>query len=270
MAGFLTLLAVCLLSGCDIDAMRRDFVAARYLQEARRHLNELPRDTVRAEHELDRALALLPPDHQMHAELGRLYVAARAYAKAARLFQAAPELSRHDRTLLAYCLVQTGHREEGTRLAITVIREADNLLDNGAISRPEWALLLNDAGYLLIDAGVDIEAAHDAVRRAAEAYPLQAPITDSYGWSLLQQGRLNDAAFYLERASRLLGREDPEILYHLGVVYSRLERIRRAEKALRRATELDPNFEPPQKELRRLGRILPPPVLALSPRGRGA
>jgi tetratricopeptide (TPR) repeat protein len=73
---------------------------------------------------------------------------------------------------------------------------------------------------------------------------------------------MNEAAFHLERARRLAGTEDPEMLYHLGVVYSRLGRYNDAESALKSARRLDPGWEPIRKELRRLGRILSPPALA--------
>jgi len=259
-----------LLAGCSTDEMRRDFVAARYIQQAEKHLHDLPRDTARAGAELDRALALLPADHDLSLRLARLYVLARDYHTAAELFAALPEIGRHDRALLAYCLLQTGRREAGVEMGLRVIEEAERLHRSGAITRPEWALLLNDAGYLLIDGGADLDAAHDALRRAVEALPLEAPIADSWGWALLHRGELMEAAFHLERALRHHPREDPEMLYHLGVVYSRLERIGEARRALQRAAELDPGFEPAQRELRRLGRILPPPNLAQTPGRRAA
>jgi len=258
-------LAALLLAGCRTDEMRRDFVGARYLQQAEKHLQQLPRDTARAQRELDRAAALLPENRETSLRLARLYVLARNYHTAAELFEALPDLGRHDRTLLAYCLLQTGRREAGTRMGLRVIVEADDLYRSGAITRSEWALLLNDAGYLLIDGGANLDAAHDALRRAVEAFPLEAPIADSWGWALVHRGELTEAAFYLERAQRHQAREDPEMLYHLGVVYSRLERISDARRVLKRAAELDPNFEPAQRELRRLGRILPPPNLAMTP-----
>lgn len=261
--------AALLLAGCQTDEMRRDFVAARYVQQAEKHLQELPRDSARATAELDRAVALLPEGHEMSLRLARLYVLARDYDAAAELFEALPEVGRHDRTLLAYCLLQTGRREAGTRMGLEVIEEADRLHSSGAVTRSEWALLLNDAAYLLIDGGADLDVAHDALRRAVEAFPLDSPIVDSWGWALLHRGELMEAAFYLERAQRHHPGEDPEMLYHLGVVYSRLDRIGDARRALKRAAELDPGFEPAQKELRRLGRILPPPNLALTP-GRRA
>ncbi len=263
-------LATVALAGCRVDEMRSDFVALRYVQEAEAHLHELPRNTAGGERALDRAVALMPDDNEMRARAARLYVAARAWEKAARLFEAQPELSRQDRTMLGYCLLKLGDRERGAELCLEVIREAEQLRAQGSISRREWALLLNDGGYLLVDTGAEIAVGYEAVQRATEVFPLEAPLVDSLGWALLRKGEFLDAAFYLERARRLHSREDPEMLYHLGVAYARLERYGQAKRALQRAAELDPGFADVQKELRRLGRILPPPALAMRPTSAGA
>lgn len=253
-----------LLGGCKLDRMRTDFVAIRYMQDAERRLTRLPRDAAGARHALNRAVALMPPKNELRLRVARLYVAARDYASARALFEAIPEseLSPDDRALLGYCLMKTGERERGARLCLRVIEDVQAMRKSGVIGRSQWALLLNDAGYLLVDAGEELETATDAVRVAMEAMPLQAAFIDSYGWALARQNRLHDAAFYLERACRLNAREDPELLYHLGVVYARLQRFSDAEQMLRRAYHLDPDLSAAQEELRHLGRILPPPVLA--------
>jgi len=251
-------------AGCRPDGLRTDFIATRYVQDAEAQLTRLPRDAAGARRSLNRAVALLPPDSDMRLRVARLYVAARDYRAARGLFEAEPEpqLAPDDRALLGYCLLKTGERERGAELCLRVISDARAMRSSGAIGRQEWALLLNDAGYLLVDAGAEIEAAADAVRQATEALPLQPAFVDSHGWALARQDRLMDAAFYLERARRLNPPDDPEMLYHLGVVYARLERFGDAEEMLRRAHRLDPDLDAAQEELRRLGRILPPPALA--------
>ncbi|MGD9497581.1 MAG: tetratricopeptide repeat protein [Armatimonadota bacterium] len=258
------LLTTLALAGCSLDEMRKEFVAQRYLQQATAHLTQTPRRTLLAESELDRAVALKPDDEELQGQAARLYAMARAWAKAARLFEGLPRLSPEERTMLGYCLMQLGEHERGAAMCREVIAQAEQLRAAGGISRQEWASLLNDAGYLLVDGGGDLEVGMEAVRQAAAAFPLQAAFVDSLGWALLRHGEVLDAAFYLERARRLQSREDPEILYHLGVAYARLGRVGDARRVLQRASELDPGFEEIQKELRRLGRILPPPALALS------
>ncbi len=251
------------LSGCaTVDRMRRDFVAVRYMQQAQDQLMSLPRQTDEAERALDRALALKPADEELQRRASALYVMARAWEKALPLLQGQEDLSREERILLGQALMNAGQLEEGARLCLEAIEEAEQRFEAGQISRREWARTLNDAGYVLADANVELRRAHDAVRRAAETYPQEAAFVDSLGWALLRLGKRRDAAFYLERARRLSPVEDPELLYHVGVAYSRLGRYRDAGLTLRKAARLDPDREEIREELERLGRILPPPQLA--------
>ncbi|MGC9318767.1 MAG: tetratricopeptide repeat protein [Armatimonadota bacterium] len=259
------LLALCtaLLGGCSTaDRMRREFVAMRYMQQAQRHLLELPRHTTRAEQELDRALALMPQEEELRSRAAHLYLSARAWRKAVRLLQDQEDPSRLDRIALGQALMQAGERERGASICLQVIEEAHRLYRAGQISRDDYAGLLNNAGYVLADASAELDEAHEAVALATKAAPLEASFVDSLGWALLRKGEHRDAAFYLERARRLSPGENPEILYHVGVAYARVGRYGDAESALRRAARLDPDFEAVKRELERLGRILPRPVLA--------
>ncbi|MEA3400277.1 MAG: tetratricopeptide repeat protein [Armatimonadota bacterium] len=261
----MTLLALCtvLLGGCSTaDRMRREFVAMRYMQQAQRHLLELPRHTSRAERELDRALALMPQDEELRSRAAHLYVSARAWRKAVRLLEGQEDPSRADRIVLGQALMQAGERERGARICLEVIEEAHRLYEAGQIGRADYAGVLNNAGYVMADASARLDEAYRAVKRATKAFPLEASFVDSLGWALLRMGNHRDAAFYLERARRLSPSENPEILYHVGVAYARLSRYGDAEDALRRAAHLDPDFEAVKRELERLGRILPRPVLA--------
>lgn len=266
-AGVLLLLPI--VTGCETaDQIRRDFVSPRYIQQAEANVVSLPRDTEAATRAVDRALTLKPDDLDVQLRAARVYAMARAWEKAIPLFEEQAELATRDRIAYAYCLLHTEQQERGAQICLEVIARAQQLRDRGVLGSFEWALYLNDAGYILADAGVHVEEAHEAIAQAVEAFPLQAAFVDSLGWVLFQGDELKDAAFYLERARRLSDREDPEVLYHLGVVYSRLDRYAEAYEVLRRARELDPGWEPITEELRRLGRILPPPALAGMPENR--
>ncbi|MBD3292947.1 MAG: tetratricopeptide repeat protein [Armatimonadia bacterium] len=262
-------LAVCvalitlLLAGCgSFDTMRSEFVALRYMQEAEANLTSYPRDTTQAIRELNRAVALMPDDEQLRRRAARFYTSARAYEEAIPLFEAQQDLDRQDQLAYARCLLNTGREDEGAQICLQIISRVMKQREQSAPMQPEWALLLNDSGYILADADMHIDRAEEAVRVAVDFMPLEGAFIDSLGWALYRKGELEDAAFYLERSRRHASREDPEILYHLGVVYARLGRYRDATEALRKARELEPGWDAVRKELRRLGRILPPPVLA--------
>ncbi len=249
-------------AGCGtVDHMRRDFVAPRYIQQAEAKVHRLPRDPGAAERAADRALRLMPDAPELQLRAARVYASARAWEKAIRLFEAQANLATLDQLTYALCLLEAERRELGAEICLRVINRAHRDHQQGRIGRLQWALLLNNAGYILADADIEVDRAYAAVTEAVEAFPLQAAFVDSRGWALYRQGKLNDAAFYLERARRHAEREDPEVLYHLGVVYGRLERYGEAYDVLTRAQELDPDWEPITEELRRLGRILPPPAL---------
>lgn len=259
----LVITAVLLSAGCGtINEMRREFVALRYMQQAEANLQGLPRDSSKAIADLDRALTLMPDDAELQRRAARLYTYAKAWEKAVPLFEAQDELERRDRIAYAQCLLNTDRADEGAEICLEIINRIMERRERAGGTRPEWALLLNDAGYVLADADTHVDRAYDAVAVAVEAMPLEAAFIDSLGWALYRQGELKNAAFYLERARRHSAQDDPEMLYHLGVVYARLGRYRDATAVLEKASRLAPDWDAVQKELRRLGRILPPPALA--------
>ena len=262
LAAVLLATAALLGAGCGwFPEMRDEFVALRYVQSAESHLRALPRNTPRAIAELDRAVALKSDDLELMRRVARLYTAARAWEKAIPLYEAQDELTIHERTAYAHSLLNADRTEEGAQICLEIIDRAMRWRARSG-PRAEWALLLNDAGYILADANMHVDRAYEAVEAAVEAMPLQGAFIDSLGWALYRRGELADAAFYLERARRHTPEDDPEILYHLGVVYARQGRFGEASVVLERARELAPHWDVVQKELRRLGRILPPPDLA--------
>jgi len=264
-------LGALLLSGCgQIDAIRHDFIAMRYMQEAEAHATGIPRDSARAIEELDRAVELMPDDAELQRRAARLYTVARAWHRAIPLFEAQGELGPQDRLVYAQCLLAAGRTEAGAAICLETIANVMQQREGARTTQPEWALLLNDAGYILADADSNVDRAWEAISIAVEAMPLQAAFIDSLGWAAYRRGDLSDAAFYLERGRRHSAYDDPEMLYHLGVVYGRLGRFGDATKALEKAHELAPDWEEIEKELRRIGRIFPRPALATDPDESGA
>ena len=261
----LTVAAALLGAGCSsVTEMRKEFVALRYMQDAEAHLRSFPRKTNRAIRELDRAVALMPEDPDLTRRAALFYTSARAWEKAIPLFEAQTDLTTHDRIAYASCLLRTERADEGAEICLEILDRTMRQREQAGATRPDLALTLNDAGYTLIDADTHLDRAYEAVTAAVEAMPLQGAFVDSLGWAKYRRGEITDAAFYLERARRHTTPEDPEVLYHLGVVYARQGRYGEATSVLERAARLAPDWDVVQKELRRLGRILPPPVLAAS------
>jgi len=267
----LVALGALLLAGCgQMDSMRLDFIAMRYMQEAEAHATGIPRNSARAIEELDRAVALMPDDAELQRRAARLYTVARAWDRAIPLFETQDELGPQDRLVYAQCLLAAGRTDAGATICLETIDNVMKQREGAHATRPEWALLLNDAGYILADADSNVDRAWEAISIAVEAMPLQAAFVDSLGWAAYRRGDLSDAAFYLERGRRHSPYDDPEMLYHLGVVYGRLGRFGDATEVLEKAHELAPDWDEIEKELRRLGRIFPRPALATDPDELGA
>ena len=82
----------------------------------------------------------------------------------------------------------------------------------------------NDLGYMLADAGVELERAEGLIRTALSYLPGQAAYLDSLGWVEYKQGDFAAAAKWLERAARAGRPPDAIIIDHLGDAYWRLGR----------------------------------------------
>lgn len=263
LVALLLALSTVLLAGCgQVDSIRREFVAMRYMQQAEAHAVGVPHESARAVAELDRAVALMPADEELQRRAALLYAAARAWERAIPLFEAQDGLETGDRLAYANCLLKAGRVEAGAQICLDILDATLKQRTASGVTPPEAALLLNDAGYILADADLHVDKAWEAVNLAVEAMPLQAAFVDSLGWAAYRRNELTDAAFYLERARRHSPYDDPEMLYHLGVVYSRQGRHSDAVKVLREARTLAPDWSEVQEELTRISRILPAPGLA--------
>ncbi|AKQ65347.1 hypothetical protein A176_002259 [Myxococcus hansupus] len=115
---------------------------------------------------------------------------------------------------------------------------------------PDHAAALNFLGYLLAQAGQNLDEAERRVRRALELRPETGAYLDSLGWVYFRRGDYTRAVDALERASSL-SPDEPVILEHLGDAYQRASRMDEAAAVWRRALEvltLDPeSAEPPEQ-----------------------
>jgi len=87
-----------------------------------------------------------------------------------------------------------------------------------ADAKPDLVPAQNLAGYLLADAGHQLEPAERYLRRARDLAPGDPAVLDSWGWLLYRQGHHREAVRVLDRAARYAPRE-PEILVHLATAW---------------------------------------------------
>ena len=243
-----------------VDKLRRDYVAWRHLQEAAAAIQGRPINRPLAVARMERALELAPGEQALRAAAPEVFMAAGAYDRALPLLARLPD---PDAFLLGYCLLKLGAKERGARLVLQSAHLAGEMHRRGLLTERQYALQMNNAGYLLADAGVELAQAKAMVELALSIMPLDANIIDSMGWVHYRMGDARKAIFYLERAVRQqTGPREPELYYHLGAAYAREGRVARATKHLRTALRLDPHHEEARREMDKLNWLLPLPMLA--------
>ncbi len=246
-----------------LDAMRRDFVAMRYVQSAAGALAARPVDRGAVVAMVDRAVQIAPDNSIVAKQAGVLYMYAGAYPKAVARLSRIPERDLATEISLGHCLLLTGRRESGTRILQKATQQAYARRRSSAIGPVAYALYMNNIGYAYAAAGVELQRAHSLLTEAVRLDPLQPAFIDSLGWAYYQSRDPKQALFYLERAVRLAGPfNSAETYYHLGAAYSRMGRVRPAAEALLKALECDPEYQDAQAELHKLGYTLPQPSRA--------
>jgi tetratricopeptide (TPR) repeat protein len=261
-ASIAALALLSLTSGCGvIHDMRTEYVANRHVADARAELDaRAPRYAV-VEHDLDVALRLRPADVRLALQLAALYQQLGRFRKALRCYQAASAVEPDRFALeMAVCRLGLGERESALGAIEGIMARAALEHRAGDMPDGQYAVMLNLAGYTMVDEEVRIPRGCAMIEEAARLLPLEPSITDSLGWGYFRLGRYREAAFHLERAARLMGQTNAEVVWHLGAVHARLGQRRRATAELDLALELDPANRRAQETLDRLGRELPPPA----------
>ena len=258
-------LAAPLLAGCAavqrVDRVRAEFVALRYISQATDLASSHPLDRPRVKQYLDRAVALRPDDRAIGSRAVGLYVRIEEYPSAlAQLDHTAALTGETNSLLRGQCLLMTGKKAEGKALIYRAVQAAEAERRLYGLNRQKFAGTLNDAGYILADANIDLDTAGKLIEMAVQLEPLSPAFTDSLGWVLYRRGDYKRATFYLERAVRQMAdQSDAALYYHLGTVYGAQGKRFWAERALGKALAIDPYNAQAADALRRLRYELPQP-----------
>ncbi len=103
--------------------------------------------------------------------------------------------------------------------------------------RSDDSMALNYLGYMLADAGRDLEEALDLIERAVELDPDNGAYQDSLGWAHYRLGNYREATEALIRAS-VLSPGNATIFDHLGDAYRALGRTDEARQAYEQALSI--------------------------------
>jgi tetratricopeptide (TPR) repeat protein len=113
---------------------------------------------------------------------------------------------------------------------------------------PEDPGINNDLGYLYADQGKDLEKAERMVRRAVAEDPENTAYLDSLGWVLYKRGKYREALEPMEKAAQD-ATADATIHDHLGDAYFKLQELKKARDAWKKAEAKAAEAVPPDKRL---------------------
>ncbi len=252
------------LSGCQplaqLDELRTDFIALRYIQQATEAASE-PVRAGRAVRCANRAVELASDNPAVLERAGRIYVYVGAYKPAISALKKAHLLT--DRPYyyeLGTAYLHTGQPELGHKLLSAHLQITKFGYTARRIPALAYAGELNNVGYAYAEAGVKLDLALKLTTQAAGLAPLNAAFVDSLGWAYYKLGDLKNATFFLERAVRQsLHQLNAELHYHLGAAYARLGRRDEATRELSQALQIRPHYPEVVHELRSLHWELAPP-----------
>jgi Flp pilus assembly protein TadD len=122
------------------------------------------------------------------------------------------------------------------------VKRAEEIYVRLVRRHPKDARAYNGLGYFYAQRGIKLDEAVRLLQTSLRLIPeddegTKGSVQDSLGWAYYKQGKIELARRTIEEASRLEP-DQPEILYHLGVIHRRLQRKEDARRALERALNL--------------------------------
>lgn len=112
---------------------------------------------------------------------------------------------------------------------------AEKVLRRALAIDPNNVAVCNDLGYLLTDAGRELDMAESLLLRAVGVAPQNPAYLDSLGWLLYKRSKFGDAARYLGQALAASDPADPVVLDHAGDAYYRDNQADKAAAAWNQA-----------------------------------
>lgn len=112
--------------------------------------------------------------------------------------------------------------------------EAMKVLREAQKVDPTNSTLQNNLGYLLLEKGGDLKEASELIEAAVKQDPQNGSVMDSWGWALFKQGKFEESEKALRKASEL-NPFSPDTRMHLGEVLLKLNRPEEAVEQWERA-----------------------------------
>ena len=168
-----------------------------------------------------------------YARLVSIYVTSNQLDEAIAKMQEAFEANPEDQAALM--LLGTLQHQKGD------IAAAEETYEKLLTSNPSFAPAASNLAYIYAERGENLDRAHELAELAREAAPEDPHIADTLGWVLFKRSTYQRAVSLLKESVSGLP-NDPEVHYHLGMVYYKLDDKEAAWLALNRALELSSDF----------------------------
>ena len=162
--------------------------------------------------------------------LGRSGKLDEALAEAASLVEEEPENVQARLILATACMLQKRFGDAAAHYEAVLLRDPANRAAG------------NNLAYILAEHLDRPSEAERVVLPAVRRFPESAPVQDTYGWILYKIGKLEEARDALEKSLKLAP-DQPGTMFHLAVVCKHLDDPDRARELLRRALELNADFD---------------------------
>ncbi len=104
---------------------------------------------------------------------------------------------------------------------------------------PDHAETLNYLGYMWAERGENLKEAKEMISKALKLQPKNAAFLDSMAWVLYQLGDAKAALPYQIKAMENLEEPDPILYEHLGDIYSKLKKKRKAAEYWKKSLKLE-------------------------------
>jgi tetratricopeptide (TPR) repeat protein len=182
------------------------------------------------------ALELNPGHFQASVNLSRIFLETGHHDKAIQQFDKLLEKTTNDHDaqmiemLKAIALESKGDMSGAERSYEKILS-----------SNPSHFQAANNLAYLYSEHLGDNDKAYMWAKRAYETAPDNPYIMDTLGWILYKKKEYQQALELLNKSILKLG-ENPEVLFHLGMVHYQLGNVKPARHNLKKALEIDSGF----------------------------
>jgi len=205
-------------------------------------------DNARAEAAFRKAVERDPSNLDAYLALGRLYVSEKRLDEARKEYEEVatrhPDLAVSSNTMIGMILSLQGRREEARKFFEQAV----------SINPATASVAANNLAWDYAENGGNLDEALQLAQRAKSQMPQSSSVNDTLGWVYYKKGLSSLAVSSFKDAVKL-DAANPMLHYHLGLAYIADGKSADAEKALKEALRLNPQFASAQDAKLRLATL---------------